>query len=401
MQTLDVSNFLKSGAFVRTSPQRWSLFEHLVSWESTPNELETSLYFPDFFLKDVQPWACFEKRAELSDFEFQQFLNKYPQKNSPVQKDILQKKQMGSTTAIDDVERWEWQEPLRENFAEYFSVIKNKMSEGLRKAVPVIVAQSEQVPDSRDIFYWCHKLMDAEDHLYPYAYWDFEKKRGCVGVTPEILFRYDGTCVQTMALAGTRASESQQQNENEGENINKNKSKKEKFSEKGESLLNDAKEMKEHLFVVEGIESAFNELRKGPEFDVNFINREATREINIGSLTHLQTALTVKCVDLNLSQVLSLLEKLHPTPALGVFPSDQKDILLEICNPSLRHEFGAPFLLKNKNDYFCGVAIRNIIWRGDKTYLHSGCGVVEESLEDSEWAELQKKRSYVRNWLGI
>ena len=94
-----------------------------------------------------------------------------------------------------------------------------------------------------------------------------------------------------------------------------------------------------------------------------------------------------------------LISKLHPTPALGVYPRRlDYSILEELTNSKLRKRYGAPFGVCLPNgDAQVVVAIRNIQWQEATFSLGTGCGIVEESNLDKEWDELALKRSSVRS----
>jgi len=47
------------------------------------------------------------------------------------------------------------------------------------------------------------------------------------------------------------------------------------------------------------------------------------------------------------------------------------------------------------------VAIRNIQWDKNKSYIGSGCGIVKKSELNKEWAELTLKRNSVKKYLGL
>ena len=63
--------------------------------------------------------------------------------------------------------------------------------------------------------------------------------------------------------------------------------------------------------------------------------------------------------------------------------------------------FGAPFGVKWDGGVHMVVAIRCVIWEGDRLALPSGCGIVGASDQAAEWRELALKRSWVKGALGL
>ena len=98
-----------------------------------------------------------------------------------------------------------------------------------------------------------------------------------------------------------------------------------------------------------------------------------------------------------------LCKLLHPTPALGLFSQTVHWKWLKQIEPKVpRKKFGAPFgALLPDGRAMVVVAIRNIQWSGGQSYLGSGCGIVEPSELNQEWAELSIKRRSVIESLGM
>ena len=63
--------------------------------------------------------------------------------------------------------------------------------------------------------------------------------------------------------------------------------------------------------------------------------------------------------------------------------------------------FGAPFGVRHGGAFHAVVAIRFVSWKGNDVCLPSGCGVIEDSVFESEWQELRLKRDSVKELLGV
>ena len=239
----------------------------------------------------------------------------------------------------------------------------------IQKAVPVIFARSEQTPSARDLVQMILQLTKAPDTLYIFGCW--KDGEGVLGATPETLFDFQDGILKTMALAGTcPKSESSQR----------------------ESLLNDPKEMQEHLLVVEDLK---NRLAQWGDVQVT-----KPGILELPTLYHLKSDFVVRCQ--GTPDFLTLAKELHPTPALGVAPlSAGYKWMAQYPGQEERRGYGAPFAFFSNNEALCLVAIRNLQWNKHESMIGSGCGVVAASELEREWRELFQKRLSVKKILGL
>ena len=259
----------------------------------------------------------------------------------------------------------EWEEPSPEPFAEVFREVSSAISQGvIEKSVPVVTVsgQGEVSPDAL-----LARLLNLPANLRPYGW--ISEDEGFLGATPEVLFRYFDGRIYTMALAGTARSD--------------------------ESALFaiDDKEIREHEFVAQTLIAKLS--------DLGMVTRQERGILDLGKLIHFQTLIKVELYRYELIQ--TLIDRLHPTPALGPLPRtpETMDLLKEWrerlnCPP----EFGAPFGLYRDGDFEALVAIRMMAWKGNQIQLPSGCGVIQESRLVNEWRELALKREAVKELLS-
>ena len=94
----------------------------------------------------------------------------------------------------------------------------------------------------------------------------------------------------------------------------------------------------------------------------------------------------------------TVVRALHPTPALGGYPSKPSfQWLYNHIDQRDRSLFGAPFgVCDNQGNYHVVVSIRNVQWQSDRLSVWAGCGIVPESQFESEWAELGAKIDSVK-----
>ena len=305
-----------------------------------------AFFAPDFFLRDPKPWKHPASFQVLEPGEAEALLPSPPQG------------------------RPAWTGPGREGFFQVFQDLKARIARGeLAKAVPVVF-ETAPLPQG-----WRSRLpglagraLRSQAPGRPFAFWTEEG--GLAGVSPEVLFRIEpGGRVHTAALAGTRPLE------------------------RAEELLQDPKERKEHELVADFLVQALSPLGR--------VRREPTRLARLARLAHLETLLSLEPAGPLSFQ--DLVEALHPTPALGGYPRKRAwEWLAEKDKEVNRSRFGAPFgLLSPGGEAFCLVAIRCVQWNREEIRIGSGCGVVDMSLPEKEWEELERKREAVKWNMGL
>ncbi len=255
----------------------------------------------------------------------------------------------------------EWDEPDSAPFAEVFREVSAAISQGvIEKSVPVVTVngRGKASPDAL-----LGRLLGLPANLRPYGW--IGEEEGFLGATPEVLFRYFDGRIYTMALAGTARSD------------------------EAALFAIDDKEIREHEFVAQTLIAKLS--------DLGMVIRQERGILDLGKLIHFQTLIKVELYRYELIQ--TLIDRLHPTPALGPLPRTPETMALLTewrerlnCPP----EFGAPFGLYRDGDFEALVAIRMTAWKGDQFQLPSGCGVIQESRLVNEWRELALKRDAVR-----
>lgn len=152
----------------------------------------------------------------------------------------------------------------------------------------------------------------------------------------------------------------------------------------GQQLLNTPKEQQEHQFVLDFIVERLTAEGLAPRFST------PPGLLRLSNIQHLHTPI---CADLP-PQIspLTLVEALHPTPAVAGVPTQTA------CDRILQDEAGdrglyaAPlgWVDPYGNSEFI-VGIRSALLRGDRACLYAGAGIVAESNPEQELAEIQLK----------
>ena len=203
---------------------------------------------------------------------------------------------------------------------------------------------------------------------YPTAfrYCFFHPKIGLwLGATPEQFLKVDNTEIQTVALAGTQVFDGNKE------------------------IVWEEKEKQEQEFVADFIVSSLKEHVE----NVNVSNPYTTRA---GNLMHIKTNISAT---LNNSKNLkSVLETLHPTPAVCGFPKTAtKDFILQ--NEGYNREFYSGFLgelninlatfKEEQSDLFVNLRCMKIVENTAELFM--GCGITKDSNPNKEYIETVNK----------
>jgi len=187
------------------------------------------------------------------------------------------------------------------------------------------------------------------------------------GATPERLVSLSGRSVETNALAG---STGRGDTEAEDEWL-------------ASELEDSEKDRHEHELVVEAIRDQLQPLAASV--------RTGQRRVRpLATVQHLQTPITAELADAE--HVLSVVEALHPTPAVGGLPPATALETIRSTETFERGWYAAPVgWFDAAGDGTFEVAIRSAIANGDTATLLAGAGIVTDSEPDREWDEVQLK----------
>ncbi len=184
-----------------------------------------------------------------------------------------------------------------------------------------------------------------------------------VGATPERLVGRRGREVRTEALAGSVAANS---------------------AEREGRLLASLKEGEEHRFVVEAIAGALEPLCESLDYPAE------PRVQRLRHVLHLQTPFEGRLREG--VHVLELVERLHPTPAVGGIPRDEALRWIDGEEPGSRGWYAAPVgWFDAAGDGEFGVALRSGLLHGGRAWLYAGAGIVRGSDAAAEFDETEVK----------
>ncbi|MBK1883295.1 chorismate-binding protein [Luteolibacter pohnpeiensis] len=258
-----------------------------------------------------------------------------------------------------------WRSPDPGPFSRVFQEIMYAIhEEEFEKTVPVVVETGEaEQPVGAGVI---AAMARQQTPLCSYGW--VQENGGFAGATPELLFSLQGKHLQTMALAGTARSEDR------------------------EVFAVDEKEIMEHEYVAKTLETKL--------LGLGAMCRKPREILNLGSLVHFLTLISVElAAPLSVDE---LVERFHPTPALGPLPRTDRTLAMLKNWRSQLHcpsHFGSPFGVWKDGRFDAVVTIRGIWWHENQVHIPAGCGIIKASRLVNEWRELRLKRESVKRFM--
>jgi menaquinone-specific isochorismate synthase len=350
-------------AFIQTAPRRvfvgWGPFEQLPFRRPE----RPAFYVTDFFLDDPHPWR---HPAEWEEMGIEECADAI----SGARTSELGAEEKFGGSELRAASSIAWEQPSHDAFTTLFSSARSAFERGdFQKIVPVLFETGRYDGDVVGVLASQLAALPQGVTAYGYSY----HSHGMIGATPELLFRSERRGYATMALAGTRPVA------------------------RAEELLRDAKELREHRFVVDDIVR-----RLAPFGNVEI---GAIGIMRLPNIAHLITP--IYFAESGYAEKMTFAEmvrRLHPTAALGVSPRTAAGDrwLREADRGVKRRAFGAPFGLERPDrSALAVVAIRNVQWQGTSIRIGSGAGLLPESQLEREFEELRQKRQQVKALFGL
>ena len=219
------------------------------------------------------------------------------------------------------------------------------------------------------------RLREQQPYSYIFA---LQNGNDCfLGASPEQLVKKEGNVCYSTCLAGS---------------IRRGKTLKED-EELGRWLLQDGKNLQEHRFVVEMIRKAMIDVCE------EVVIPDTPSLLKVRDIQHLYTP--VKGISCRPVSLFSLVEGLHPTPALGGTPRETAIEKIREIEPLDRGWYAAPIgWIDMTGDGEFAVAIRSGLIQGKEASIFAGCGVVGSSNIESEYEETKVKFRPMLSALG-
>jgi isochorismate synthase len=249
----------------------------------------------------------------------------------------------------------------------------NQGDQGLRK---VVLALACQAHPARSIEAALRTLAEQYPTCTIFA---IAEGNSCfLGATPERLIWLRSGTAMTMALAG---SAPRGDNPVDDDRI-------------AQRLLSDRKERDEHALVVRALREALEPVCASVVADA---------QPRVRKLSNLQHLLTPVRGQVQAGRgVLDLVERLHPTPAVGGFPRARALDLIRQHEALDRGWYAGPIgWIDNQGEGEFVVGLRSALVRGNMATLFAGCGIVADSNPATEYAEWGWKLRPMLAALGV
>lgn len=326
-------------------------------------------YVPQYMITNVKKQTYFTTNILCSPGENINRLIKVFEKGEQLWHSCTNQFSFDENTLIEEceIESNQWKEQVAK-------AVKDISSSGLDK---IVLARELRLTFANSIMSDAviARLLEEQSSSFIYS---LESGSDCfIGASPERLVKKEQDTILSTCLAGSIAR---------GKNPVEDK-------QLGDQLLNDPKNLKEHQYVVSMIKQALQSVCR----DVQVPGKPELMKIK--HIQHLYTPVIAKS-EPQLS-ILSLVEKLHPTPALGGLP--QKEAVKWIRdNESLERGFYAGPLgwVDSYGNGEFAVAIRSALLQGKEASVFAGCGIVEDSQPEEEYHETWIKFKPMLNALG-
>jgi len=181
---------------------------------------------------------------------------------------------------------------------------------------------------------------------------------GFVGASAELLVRRTGARVVARPMAGT--------------------------GDDPAALLASAKDAHEHRVVVDALLGALRSLCRD-------LDADGPVAVRLPHVTHLATTITGTLCDTAVT-TLDLVQRLHPTPAVGGWPAAPAQQLIRTLEPEGRGRYAGPCgWIDARGDGEFVVALRCAEVVGRHARCYAGAGIVAGSEPEAEFSETQAK----------
>ena len=197
-----------------------------------------------------------------------------------------------------------------------------------------------------------------------------------LGASPERLFRREGRSIESEAVAGTRPRGTSDVDD----------------ARMIDELYSSAKEQREHEFVRISLQEEVTSLAAHVTMDTLPSIMRLTSEIHL--VSRLRAIMQQEYTSLD------VLDALHPSPAVGGYPSEQALELIRREEPFDRGWYAGPVGWLGVNEAEFAVAIRSGLLSGSMIRLYSGAGIVRGSTPLDEWHEIRHKIGDLAQVLG-
>ncbi len=256
--------------------------------------------------------------------------------------------------------------PSKEAWIENVQHCLSEIDEGILHKIVLARKTTLQYEKKVDPFLILKSLDKKSKNCTLFAFLLSENK-GFIGSSPECLYQRKGTLITTEAVAGTRR---------------RGKTPEEDLRLKNE-LLKSEKDGREFSCVETYIEKILQ-----PECE-ELHRVKGKKVVQTKTVQHLYQNFEGKLKPGFTDR--KLIEKLHPTPAMGGLPPERAMEKIHALEQFDRGYYAAPIGYLSPDEAYLAVGIRSALIDKNEMHLFAGCGIVNGSDPEKEWTELDDK----------
>ena len=219
------------------------------------------------------------------------------------------------------------------------------------------------------------QLRGQASQAFHYCF-QIEAHHAFLGISPELLYRRSGRKIESEAIAGTRPR---------GLTL-------EDDQRLASELRDSEKEQREHLMVLERMERLLHKFCRKTE-RLSYLEPLQLRHVQ-----HLQSKMCGSLLP-EISDY-DLLPVFHPTPAVSGTPDPEARTLIRKLEPFDRGWYAGPVGWISRRQTEFAVGIRSGLLCGRILRIYTGAGIVDGSVPDEEWREIEIKLQSWQYLLG-
>lgn len=253
---------------------------------------------------------------------------------------------------------------------EYFYKIVKRAKEYIVNGdvFQVVLSQRFSVPVLTDVLdvYRYLRVSNPSPYMYFLKFDDYS----IVGASPEMLVRCEDGVVETCPIAGTR-----KRGKTPAEDI-----------QIEEDLINDPKELAEHIMLVD---LGRNDLGKISKFGTV----KVTEYMKVLHYSHVMHIASTVCGELREDlTVFDALQAVFPAGTLSGAPKIRAMEIIDELEPTQRGIYGGAIgFLSFDDNLECCITIRTILIKDGIAHIQAGAGIVADSIPEKEYEETENK----------
>jgi menaquinone-specific isochorismate synthase len=356
---------LALGSLITLSPKEALTFQNAkirlyggICFDEKKDPVWGDLYKSSFFLPEFELTEL-KGKTSITQYSLTKEFSDLPPPTSHFQTKKLQAKKLNDLPELS-----EWQEMVTDQQSKMGATPLKKIVLCRRTEFDL-----EETPSFETLIR--HLLRVPNSHVFGYIQ---TEENGFFGASPETLFTRVKDFLKTEAIAGTR--------------------KRGKTPSEDNSLANEleksGKDLEEFTLVKENIIQTLQELGANVTCKKNTLYKNPY-------IQHLHSNI---CANIT-SESFSIIQKLHPTPAIGGHPKDLALSILSNIEPFSRRFYCSALGFTGGDSEVFAVGIRSFLINKRRLYVYAGVGVVPSSCPKLEWKELELKTLTILKSAGL